>query len=181
MTNNTNNGSAEILLAEDYVVDQELLMGVMAQNGLASKVHLARDGEEALNAVFGRENGSNGRLPSGLPRLVLLDLKLPKVDGFEVLRILKTDPRTSAIPVVVISASNDPDDLCRCYREGANSYVRKPMDLNKYEEVFMRVASYWLRINEPLAAGSLWTETGTVSDVPDCYRAPGCLELQSNE
>lgn len=165
----TNNGSAEILLAEDYGVDQELLMGVMAQNGLASKVYLARDGQEALNFIFGRENGSNGRLPSGLPRLVFLDLHLPRVDGFGVLRTLKSDPRTRAIPVVVISSSDDPDDLSRCYQEGANSYVRKPMELDRYEEVFMRVTSYWLRLNEPLVNGSPWTETRIVSDAHDSH------------
>ncbi|MGH9396065.1 MAG: response regulator [Terriglobia bacterium] len=162
----TNCGSAEILVAEDHVVDQELLMGVMAQTGLDSKAYLARDGQEALNFFFGREDGSNDWLPSRLPRLVLLDLKLPKVDGFEVLRTLKRDPRTRPVPVVVISSSDEPDDVCRCYREGANSYIRKPMDLDKYEEVFIRVTSYWLRVNEIPVTVTPWTRTGTVNAVP---------------
>lgn len=149
----TNCENAEILVAEDHAVDQELLMGVMAQTGLASKVYLAHDGLEALNFTFRRGSCSNGELPPGLPRVVLLDLDLPKVDGFEVLRTLKNDPRTRAIPVVVISSSDSQEDLFRCYREGANSFVRKPASLDRYEEVFLRATSYWLRINESLPPG----------------------------
>src|SRR6266849_2800252 len=112
----------EILLVEDNPADLELTLHALRQNGLANKIQIARDGEEALDFLFCR-GAQNQRNPNHTPKLILLDLKLPKVDGIEVLRQVKGDPRTKTIPVAVLTTSKEERDLALCYELGVNSYI----------------------------------------------------------
>src|SRR5690242_1957109 len=126
---------AEILLVEDDPTDQKLVRRVLSENGLSGEVRLANDGQEALDFIFGRGDHTASEQPADLPRLVLLDLNLPKVDGLQVLRAIKSDSRTRGIPVVVMSSSTEPEDLFRCYQEGVNSYVQKAVDFEQYRQM----------------------------------------------
>lgn len=138
-----------VLLVEDDPSDRELVRRVLGKNGFPCEIHEARDGEEALDFIFGKGDHSGNHQVPQLPSLVLLDLHLPKVDGLEVLRVVKRDSRTRGIPIVIMSSSKEPEDLIRCYREGANSCVQKPIDFDQYREVLAAVSFYWLRINQP--------------------------------
>jgi len=135
---------AEILLVEDDSGDLELIMHSLRDEGVCDRVHVARDGEEALEYLFCR--GPHGRRD---PRLILLDLKLPKIDGLEVLKRIKSDPRTMAIPVVVLTSSKQEQDLVGSYRSGANSYVQKPVGFDQFRAAIQRLGHYWLVVNEP--------------------------------
>jgi CheY-like chemotaxis protein len=138
----------EILLVEDNPDDVELTLHALRKEKLANNIHVARDGEEALEFLFC--NGVHaGRTSERPPKLILLDLKLPKVDGMEVLRRIKADDRTKAIPVVILTSSKEERDLINGYGLGANSYIQKPVDFDQFRETVKNVGLYWLVINEP--------------------------------
>ncbi|MCM3877265.1 MAG: response regulator [Thermoanaerobaculia bacterium] len=138
----------DILLVEDNPNDAELALRALKKARVANDVHVARDGAEALEFLFG-EGAYAGRARSAPPRVVLLDLKLPKVDGLEVLRRVKTDERTKLIPVVVLTSSREESDLVASYHLGANSYIVKPVDSEKFFEAVHEIGLYWLLLNEP--------------------------------
>lgn len=137
-----------ILLVEDNPDDVELALHAIEKNNIANPVKVIRDGEEALDYLFyrGRYEGADHDLPS----LVLLDLKLPKVDGIEVLRHIKGDRRLKLIPVVVLTSSKEESDIVQSYDLGVNSYIRKPVDFDQFVETVKQIGFYWLIINEQL-------------------------------
>ena len=134
----------EILLVEDNADDVELCLHALRKEKLSNKIHVARDGQEALEYLFDLAK----QTPEGLPRLVLLDLKLPKIDGLEVLRRLRADERTKRLPVVVFTSSSEEEDKIRSYSLGANSYVRKPVQFEHFIEATKQLGMYWLVLNE---------------------------------
>jgi CheY-like chemotaxis protein len=136
----------EILLVEDNEADEELTVHALRANNLANRIHVAHDGEEALDFLFcrGEHAGRNFENP---PRLVLLDLKLPKVDGLEVLRQIKNDPRTKAIPIVILTASGEERDMVEGYQLGVNSYIQKPVDFVQFRQIVKQLGLYWLVVN----------------------------------
>jgi two-component system response regulator len=138
----------EILLVEDNAADVELTLHALRQNKLANKIQVARDGEEALDFLFGRGHFQD-RPSHQPPRIVLLDLKLPKVDGLEVLRAVKSDPRTRAIPIIVLTSSKEEKDLVEGYSLGVNSYIQKPVDFDSFRDTVRQLGLYWLLINVP--------------------------------
>lgn len=140
-----------ILLVEDNPDDEELTLRALSKAGVANRITVARDGEEALDYLFRRGRWA-GR-PGGLPVVVLLDLKLPKLDGHEVLRAIRSDERTRLLPVVVLTSSDEEDDIVRSYREGANSFVRKPVGSEAFSEAVIQLGLYWMLINEPPQGG----------------------------
>jgi two-component system response regulator len=145
--------AVEILLVEDNPSDAVLAMHALEKSKMANRVHLAHDGEEALDFLF-RRGSFSGRSVDATPSLVLLDLKLPKVDGLDVLRQLKADPRTRAIPVVILTTSKEERDLVRGYELGVNSYIQKPVNFSEFQEVVQQLGMYWLLLNSrpPAAA-----------------------------
>lgn len=140
-----------ILLVEDNPRDEELTLRALAQSRIANPVVVARDGAEALDYLLARGPHASGG-PSTLPQLVLLDLKLPKVDGLEVLRELRAHEATRLLPVVVLTSSLEEQDLIRSYSLGANSYVRKPVDFVAFNEAVRQLGLYWLLLNEAAPA-----------------------------
>jgi two-component system, response regulator len=136
-----------ILLVEDNRDDEELALLAFRKSNLANKVVVARDGAEALDYLFGTGSLAGHDSPV-LPQLVLLDLKLPKIDGLEVLKRLRADPRTRRLPVVVLTSSREEQDLIESYDLGANSYVRKPVDFARFAEAVQQLQMYWLVLNE---------------------------------
>ena len=138
------NKEVDILLVEDNAADVELTLHALRKDHMANQIHVARDGEEALAFLFDPQKANCVHL-----KLVLLDLKLPKVDGLEVLRVVKNDPRTRRIPVVVMTSSREECDLVRSYDLGVNSYLQKPVDFDQFREVVKRMGFYWLLINQP--------------------------------
>jgi len=136
-----------ILLVEDNPKDEALTLRAFKQSGIANKVAVARDGVEALDFLFNTGTRPDGN-PAELPTLVLLDLKLPKVDGVEVLKRIRSDERTKLLPVVILTSSNEEEDRLKCYKSGANSYVRKPVDFNHFAEAARQLGLYWLILNE---------------------------------
>ena len=144
----TNQPQVEILLVEDNPTDVELTLRAFKARNFANQVFVARDGAEALDFFFG--DGSHPLRDIGVvPKVVLLDLKLPKVDGLEVLRRLKADERTRAIPVVILTSSREEPDIAAAYRLGANSYIVKPVDFEAFARAVSEVGLYWLLLNEP--------------------------------
>ncbi|MBZ5651272.1 MAG: response regulator [Acidobacteriia bacterium] len=137
----------DILLVEDSLDDAELAVHALRRERLTNNIFIARDGEEALDFLFCRGPFA-ARSFERPPKLVLLDLKLPKVDGIEVLRQTKQDPRTVSIPVVVMTSSKEEQDLVRSYDLGANSYIQKPVDFEKFRETVKTVGLYWMIINQ---------------------------------
>lgn len=137
----------EILLVEDDPADAELALHALRAEKLANHIELARDGEEALDFLFCRGQYSR-RSFARPPRMVLLDLKLPKVDGMEVLREIKADPRTKAIPVVILTSSREETDVTNGYRLGVNSYIQKPVDFDQFRRVVKEAGLYWLVVNQ---------------------------------
>lgn len=138
----------EILLVEDNPNDLELTLHALERHNLANKIHVVRDGEEALDFLFCRGRFAERKIDSP-PKVVLLDLKLPKVDGLEVLRALKGDSRTRAIPIVVMTSSKQQRDLVDSYQLGVNSYIQKPINFSEFQEVIRHLGYYWLAINQP--------------------------------
>jgi two-component system response regulator len=141
-----NQSDVEVLLAEDNPGDAELVRHSLA-GALLGRLHHVRDGVEALEFLFRR--GAHAGRSGPPPRLVLLDVKLPMVDGFQVLRELRADPRTQALPVVFLSSSKLAADVLQGYRLGANSYVQKPVEFVQFREAVHRIGQYWLGLNQP--------------------------------
>ena len=142
------NDSVEILLVEDNPNDVELTLHALKKSRLTNKILVVRDGEEAVNFIFNNQDVENGRNPAR-PKVILLDLKLPKIDGIEVLRRLKKDPLTQSIPVVVLTSSNEERDIAETYSLGVNSYIVKPVDFAKFVEAMHTLGMYWLLLNHP--------------------------------
>jgi len=136
-----------ILLAEDNERDVELTLAALDEHNLANEVVVARDGAEALDYIYGR--GKFAGHANGLPVVVLLDLKMPKVDGLEVLRQMRTDPEIKHVPVVMVTSSREEQDLVHSYELGVNAYVVKPVDFQKFVESVKQIGMFWAIINEP--------------------------------
>ncbi len=145
-------GHATILLVEDNPRDAELAMLALERGAVATNVMHARDGAEALAMLFGDDPDAG--LPRVLPKLVLLDLKLPKVDGVQVLEKIRANEQTSHIPVVVLTSSDEERDIVACYSRRANSYIRKSVDFDAFSEAVQQIGSYWLTLNIAPANGS---------------------------
>ena len=143
-----NTGKLDILLVEDNQDDMDLALHALKREKLANNIYVARDGEEALDFIFCRGTFAH-RSFERPPKLVLLDLKLPKVDGMEVLKQIKSDARTKTIPVVIMTSSKEERDLAAGYNLGANSYIQKPVDFEQFRETVKSVGLYWLVINQP--------------------------------
>jgi CheY-like chemotaxis protein len=141
------NQQVEILLVEDNPDDVELTVHALRKENLANRIHVVRDGEDALEFLFctGRHQDRSFEHP---PKLVLLDLKLPKLDGMEVLKRLKADRRTCTIPVVILTSSKEERDLVQGYGLGANSYIQKPVEFNKFRDTVKHAGFYWLVVNQ---------------------------------
>lgn len=137
----------EILLVEDNPNDVKLTMRALQKNNLANKVHVVIDGEEALDFIFARNKYSERDLLD-VPKLILLDLKLPKVSGLEVLKEIKKDARTKMIPVAVLTSSREDSDIIKSYQLGVNSYIVKPVDFEKFVSAIADIGMYWLLLNE---------------------------------
>jgi two-component system response regulator len=142
------NMEIEILLIEDNLNDAELTMRALQKNNIANKVIHLKDGVAALNFLFGRGE-YEGRNIMNKPKLILLDLKMPKVDGIEVLTRIKTDELTKKIPVVVLTSSKENPDVDRCYLLGANSYIVKPVDFDNFKNAVAEIGLYWVLLNQP--------------------------------
>lgn len=145
--------ATEILLVEDDPRDLELTRHALEKENLCNHIHVARDGAEALDFIFGRGAYSH-RHEGPNPYLVLLDLKLPKVDGLEVLRQIKQDARTRMIPVIVLTSSREQKDLVESYRLGVNSYIQKPVDFTQFQAAVKEIGLYWLLLNQTPAVES---------------------------
>ncbi len=137
-----------ILLVEDNPDDEALTLRALRKNNIRNEVVVAHDGAEALDYLFGTGTHA-GRNIEVLPQVVLLDLKLPKIDGLNVLRQLRADPRTKLLPIVILTSSNEEQDRITGYDLGANSYVRKPVDFNQFIDAVRQLGLYWLILNEP--------------------------------
>ncbi|HEV2491275.1 MAG TPA: response regulator [Candidatus Acidoferrales bacterium] len=144
----TTNEAIEILLVEDNPADVELTLHALNQHQLANNIYVARDGEEALDFLFSRGKFQDRKLQTP-PRIVLLDLKLPKVDGLGVLRTVKSDLRTRAIPIVILTASREEKDMVEGYSLGVNSYIQKPVDFDNFRQTVRQLGLYWLLVNMP--------------------------------
>ncbi|MEI7729132.1 MAG: response regulator [Verrucomicrobiota bacterium] len=138
----------EILLVEDNPSDVELTLHTLKKNRLANNIHVVRDGAEALDFLFCR-GAYASRSPNHPPKVVLLDLKLPKVDGMEVLRQIRGDARMRLLPVVIMTSSREERDVIESYKLGVNSYIVKPMDFDQFSESVRQVGYYWLLLNQP--------------------------------
>jgi two-component system, response regulator len=137
-----------ILLVEDNPDDEALTLRAFEKNNITNEIVVARDGAEALDWLFARGE-HEGRDPQQLPEVVLLDLKLPKVDGLEVLRQIRADERTKLLPVIILTTSEEESDRLAGYSLGANSYIRKPVDFSQFIEAVRQLGLYWLVLNEP--------------------------------
>lgn len=138
----------EILLVEDSLEDLELTRRALLKSNLGNHIHTARDGEEALDFIF-CEGPHAARRIEDTPKLILLDLKLPKVDGLEVLQRIKSDPRTKHIPVVMLTSSKEQGDIVKSYQIGVNSYIVKPVDFESFTTAVQELGMYWLLLNQP--------------------------------
>ena len=140
-----------ILLVEDNPQDELLTLRALTKNKIANEVIVVRDGEEALDFVFARGAYAH-RDHHDHPQVILLDIKLPKLDGLEVLKTIRSDERTRLIPIVLLTTSNEENDLMMGYNLGANSYVRKPVDFNEFSDAIRNLGLYWLVLNQTPAA-----------------------------
>jgi two-component system response regulator len=147
----------QILLVEDNAKDVTLTLHALNEENLGNSIQLARDGEEALDFLFCRGEFT-GRSFDQPPRLVLLDLKLPKVDGLEVLSAVKGDPRTRAIPVVILTSSSEESDLVESYKLGVNAYIQKPVEFDAFRQAVKQLGLFWLGINESPPSASFRPE-----------------------
>jgi two-component system, response regulator len=139
--------SVDILLVEDNRNDAELALRALKKSGVANNIFIAYDGEEALDFIYCR-NKYVSRNPNHIPKVILLDLKLPKIDGLEVLRTLKSDEEKKIIPVIVLTSSNQEKDMIESYKLGVNSYIQKPVDFNQFINAVHQIGYYWLLLNQ---------------------------------
>ncbi len=142
-----NFSDVEILLVEDNPNDAELALRALKRNNIANKIHLVKDGAEALEFIFAK-GAYSGRNIGNKPKVVFLDLKLPKVDGLEVLRKMKSDERTRIIPIVVLTSSHEERDMVDSYKFGVNSYIVKPVDFDKFMKAVAELGMYWMLLNK---------------------------------
>ncbi|HXC02131.1 MAG TPA: response regulator [Opitutaceae bacterium] len=140
--------AVELLLVEDNPQDLELALRALRKANLSNRIHVARDGAEALEFIF-CEGPHAARRITDCPKVILLDLKLPKVDGLEVLKLIKGDPRTKMIPVVVLTSSKEQSDVVESYQLGVNSYIVKPVNFEQFAEAVHDLGLYWLLLNQP--------------------------------
>ncbi len=152
----------EILLVEDDPKDIELTLHALRHDKLANRIHVAQDGEQALDFLFCRGEFRD-REPTQQPKLILLDLKLPKVDGLEVLRAMKNDERTRAIPVVILTSSKQEPDMVSGYKLGVNSYIQKPVDFTSFRQKVKDLGYYWLLVNLPPPEAAFHTQEEEVT------------------
>jgi two-component system, response regulator len=145
----TNPIATEILLVEDNPQDAELALRALRLGKVANHITVARDGPEALEILF----GDSAQGVRAAPKVVLLDLKLPKIDGLDVLKRIKTHPRTKLIPVVVLTSSREQNDIVESYRLGVNSYIVKPVDFERFADAVQKAGMYWLLLNQPPEVG----------------------------
>ena len=138
----------EILLVEDNPDDLDMALRALRKAHLANHIQVARDGAEAIDFIFGTGPHAGRKVENG-PKVILLDLKLPKVDGIEVLRRVKSDPRTRMIPVVVLTSSKEQPDVAECYAIGVNSYIVKPVNFESFASAVAELGMYWLLLNHP--------------------------------
>lgn len=148
MERDLSNKTVLILLIEDNPDDEELTLLAFEQSRIATEVVVARDGVEALDYLFGTGKFAS-RNTDNLPALVLLDLQLPRINGIEVLERMRADNRTKYIPVVILTTSNEQQDLLNSYKLGCNSYIRKPVDFDQFQTAVQQLGMYWLLLNEP--------------------------------
>jgi two-component system, response regulator len=141
-------GPVEILLVEDNPDDVEMTLHALQAHNLSNRIEVVRDGAEALDFMF-RSGDYAGRDEVDQPKLILLDLKLPKISGLDVLKRIKSEPRTAAVPVVVLSSSAEDRDIKECYRLGVNSYIVKPVDFERFTDAVRQLGLYWLLLNNP--------------------------------
>jgi len=137
-----------ILLVEDNPDDAELTARALTNSHVANEILLARDGEEAINLLFTTSDSPEQTSPL-LPAVVLLDLKLPKLSGLDVLKRIRSNPRTQYLPVVILTSSSEEEDILTSYQLGANSYVRKPVEFQKFSTAIQQLGLYWLSVNQP--------------------------------
>ena len=142
-----NRANGKILLVEDEEADIELVIGALRKHNLSNEINVARDGEEALDYLYRR--GEFEKLQGEDPILVLLDLKMPKLGGIEVLKTMESDKKLKNIPVVVLTSSRENPDIQKCYELGVNAYVVKPVDFAEFTEAIKNVGLFWLLINQP--------------------------------
>jgi CheY-like chemotaxis protein len=140
--------AVEILIVEDTEQDLELALRALRKSNLANRIQVARDGEEALEFLFCEGSYADRKIENG-PKVILLDLKLPKVDGLEVLQRIKSDPRTQAIPVVILTSSKEQQDVVESYKLGVNSYIVKPVNFESFLKAVQELGMYWLLLNQP--------------------------------
>lgn len=141
--------TVDILLVEDNASDAELIQISLEEQQLFPSVSIVRDGEKALDYIFARKEFSD-RQGEENPKLILLDLKLPKINGIEVLNSIKSSPETKSIPVVILTSSAHSKDIEECYRLGANSYIVKPIGFDEFSKIITHTVNYWLKINYPI-------------------------------
>lgn len=144
----TGKRSIEVLLVDDSPEDVELTLHVLRHNKLSNAIHVAEDGKEALDYLFCRGQHA-ARSIDDRPRLILLDLKLPKVDGLDVLKAIRADDRTATIPIVILTSSKEQRDLLRSYQSGANAFIQKPVDFAQFQLAIKEIGLFWLVVNEP--------------------------------
>jgi CheY-like chemotaxis protein len=138
----------EILLVDDNASDVELTVRALRRHKLANSIHIAEDGQEALDFVFCRGEHS-ARSVAAAPKVIFLDLKMPKVDGIDVLRAIRGDARTKMIPVVILTSSKEQRDIVEGYKLGVNAYIQKPVDFEEFRRVIEQVGMFWLVVNQP--------------------------------
>jgi two-component system, response regulator len=139
----------DLLLVEDSVHDAELTIRELKNNNLANNFFHVKDGEEALDYIFGTGEYAASYQPGNLPKIILMDINMPKVNGIEVLEKLKADERTRAIPIVILTSSKEDPDIQTCYKLGVNSYIVKPVNFKGFAEAIKNLGLYWLLINQP--------------------------------
>lgn len=138
----------EILLVEDNPDDAELTIRELTKHNMAGNLVHVKDGEEALEFIFATGKYKNIRDVAHLPRLMLLDIQMPKVNGIEVLEKIKLDPLTKSIPVVILTSSNESPDITKCYNLGANSYIVKPVNFDGFSQAIKNIGTYWISLNK---------------------------------